>query len=62
MPKSKKQTYKIGRCVRKKIDDKDFLVMRVSGKVPAKTMRELKQNLNDTVEEFTSRAESEDES
>ena len=61
MPKTKKQPYKIGRCVRKKIDDKDFLVMRLSGKIAAKDKRLLKANLNDTVEEFMSRTDSEEE-
>ena len=61
MPKSKKQSYKIGRCVRKKFDDKDFLVMRISGKVPAKDMRELKTSINETVEEFTNRSDSEED-
>ena len=47
-----KQQWKIGRCVRKKIDDKDFLVFRISGKVPAATMRELKAHLNESAAEF----------
>ena len=47
--------------MRKKFDDKDFLVMRVSGKVPAKDMRELKTSINETVEEFTNRSDSDED-
>ena len=50
--KAPKSQWKIGRCVRKKIDAKDFLVFRISGKVPAATMRELKAHLNDAVADF----------
>ena len=40
------QKIKIGRVVKKKIDDKQFLTLRVYGKVPGNILRKLKSEIN----------------
>ena len=47
-----RKAVKIGRCVRKKIDDKDFLCLRITGKPSTKQVKELKNRLNGTVTAF----------
>lgn len=48
----KGKAVKIGRCVRKKIDEKDFLCLRITGKPSTKQIKELKNRLNGTVTAF----------
>ena len=49
---SKKTTLKISRCVKKKIDDKDVLVLRITGKLAGAKLRELKQQINEVTAAF----------
>ena len=43
--------FKIGRCVRKKFDDKSFLVVRLTGKVPGALIKNLRSAINEAVQE-----------
>ena len=49
---SKRQQLKISKCVKKKIDDKDVLVLRLTGKLPGAKLRELKQQINELTAAF----------
>ena len=49
---NKKNNLKISRCIKKKIDDKDVLLIRFSGKLPAAKLRELKQQINEVTTAF----------
>ena len=46
---SKTKKMKIGRCVRKKLDGKDFLVVGLVGKVPGALLKKLKAGINQAV-------------
>lgn len=49
---SKKSILKISRCIKKKIDDKDVLLIRFSGKLTGAKLRELKQQINEVTAAF----------
>ena len=49
---SKRQHLKISKCVKKKVDDKDILVIRYSGKLTGAKLRELKQQINELTAAF----------
>ena len=49
---SKRQTLKFSKCIKKKVDDKDILVIRYSGKLPGAKLRELKQQINAVTSSF----------
>ena len=49
---SKRQVLKISKCVKKKIDDRDMLVIRLTGKLPGAKLRELKQQINELTAAF----------
>ena len=43
--------FKIGKCVRKKFDDKSFLVVRLTGKIPGVLVKKLRSKINEAVQE-----------
>ena len=46
----KKTQFKIGRVVKKKIEEKQFLTLRLTGKVPTALLRQLKADINAAVQ------------
>ena len=44
--------FKIGKFVRKKIDEQDYLLVKMKGKPTAKIVREIKKRLNQVVFDF----------
>ena len=55
---SKRQNFKISKCVKKKVDDKDILVIRMTGKITGAKLRELKQQINEVTAAFVLNAAS----
>ena len=55
---SKRQNFKISKCVKKKVDDKDVLVIRMTGKITGAKLRELKQQINEVTAAFVLNAAS----
>lgn len=49
---SKRQNLKLSKCVKKKVDDKDILVIRMTGKITGAKLRELKQQINEVTAAF----------
>ena len=44
------QKYKIGKAKKMNIDDKPYIVVKLTGKVPAKIVRQLKLDFNEAVQ------------
>ena len=47
------QKFKFGKCKKTKIDEVPHLVLKLTGKVPAKIIRELKLKINEAVVSVT---------
>ena len=53
-------TFKVGRCIKKKVDDKQYLMLRLTGKkFPAAAIKDLKARINLAVTEFFASPEEE---
>ena len=44
------QKFKIGKAKKIKVDENSFLVVKLTGKVPGKVLREIKSRFNDAVQ------------
>ena len=55
--KAQKVTQKISKCVKKKIDEKDVLMMRLTGKFTGAQIRELKAQINALTIDFLTKKE-----
>lgn len=49
---SKKTTLKISKCIKKKVNEKDVLIIRFTGKLTGAKLRELKQQINEVTAAF----------
>ena len=57
----KKTAFKVGKFVKKKIDDKDFVLAKLSGKCSGKQMREIRAALNACIIQVLNKDEDSDE-